>query len=812
MTEQASLPAGPSAEHLYALPLHPPEPLFGRGADLEAVQLPLKDRQAVLLYGTTGIGKTALAARLALQYGAVSTDVLWLEAADDSLDALLLRTAREYELDFDAATMSQADRIEAVRSVLRDQAPLVVIDGEIDPASARRFVEQCADDLPVIVTAPQPITGPWSLHAVNRLDADDAKAMLIHISGEALASTDPRVTELSGILAGHPLLITITGRQLGVTGVTPAAFIQRIPDMPAGEINHALAILMANYRLLPASLQGILLLLGSSFAGSATPALLAETTGAPVDVMTANLRELHERGLVYSRRQYEQDTFGTHELVQMFVHSFLSGKHQLEPMQARHMEGLLGFLDARTSQVDPDSQDQIAAEVGNILAAATFAAQDDQPDHLRRLAVLLSRGSDGGFATTRDFHPELRWIQYLADHPEAADQPLLSVLVPDMPQAEPTGLPGRTIEPGPEEATEPVVEAIPAVEDLLPQPGAIAEDLLPTADEADLSEPAAAADAPPAPTSIPESLSEPPAPLHKTDTRTDETDYQADGNIDDELAALETLARQSLEAENYEDVLAYIDQGMAIAEDAHNPRREAELLTILGDLQVMLHHDEGAESAYKEAIAALTPDEAWLEIALIMDKLGYLYVDQDRHTDAIKMWEQTVSIFERENQPNYMRDSYHNLSDAYAEMLQWSRAQLYQKRAVEQAQALNNDEMLYVELSRLGELYEASGQRDLAAAVYQRALDVSFRLDDQSRVGQNLLALARLWVDDTVQLNRVVQLLKAASQRLPDNADVRRLLSRAEKRQERLAGTTVTLLPPYPSLTDYAKPDTVTES
>ncbi len=62
-----------------------------------------------------------------------------------------------------------------------------------------------------------------------------------------------------------------------------------------------------------------------------------------------------------------------------------------------------------------------------------------------------------------------------------------------------------------------------------------------------------------------------------------------------------------------------------------------------------------------------------------------------------------------------------------------------------------------------------------------------------------------------MQINRAVQLLEGAVERLPENTDARRLLSRAKARQERLTGAGVTLAAPEPSLDAFALPLTDTQ-
>jgi hypothetical protein len=60
-------------------------------------------------------------------------------------------------------------------------------------------------------------------------------------------------------------------------------------------------------------------------------------------------------------------------------------------------------------------------------------------------------------------------------------------------------------------------------------------------------------------------------------------------------------------------------------------------------------------------------------------------------------------------------------------------------------------------------------------------------------------------VDDTAYLNRSLQLLQAASELLPDDTEVKRLLNRAKTRQERLLRAGITLPLAEESLEEFAR-------
>jgi len=151
------------------------------------------------------------------------------------------------------------------------------------------------------------------------------------------------------------------------------------------------------------------------------------------------------------------------------------------------------------------------------------------------------------------------------------------------------------------------------------------------------------------------------------------------------------------------------------------------------------------------------------------------------------MWEQTVPIFERIERPDLLRDALDKLGDTQAELMDWDVAQASYSRALALAQAAGDQQDTFDQFNKLAWVLESRGDRDGAVLYYRRALHLGFGLGNQEQVGQTELALARLLIDDTVHLNRSLQLLEAASQLLPDDTEAQRLLSRAKTRQERLA-------------------------
>lgn len=229
------------------------------------------------------------------------------------------------------------------------------------------------------------------------------------------------------------------------------------------------------------------------------------------------------------------------------------------------------------------------------------------------------------------------------------------------------------------------------------------------------------------------------------------------------------------------------------------------MLVVLGDLQSSLGQFDGAEHAYQEAIAAYRPSDAWLQIGSVLDKLGLVYWDQGRVKDALDMWNQTLPIFQRAERADLRLIALDRVGDAEAELGRWDSAQTVYEQALALAEASQDKWASYELVSKLAYVLETRGQRDAGLRLYRRALNMAFALDDPQELGETQLALARLLIDDTMQLGRTLQLLEAANQNLPDDTEVQRLLNRAKTRRERLLKAGVTLPLINDSLEDFAR-------
>lgn len=817
MNQQPRFSHGAPIHGSHNIPIELPDTIVAREDALQAIRRLLKTGAAVLVHGPMGVGKTVVVAALAAEYAELPGGVLWLDGAGDTARSLITRTARAYGLDVPAFREDLTDCCAQIRAQIQAQQPLIVLDGRLSMDGVREYVRECAAGVPLLLTHTVMAAGPWTPHHIAPLGREEALSLLRHYIEDTRSDDLSGVEPLVQALGGLPLSIKVAAYRLAA-GTTPDDFVAQIPDLPPGQKNRAISVLMAGYRLLPPELQGMVMLLGTAFAGEASEELLCDVSGARPDVLHRRMQQLVAHGFASARTVYGEPYYAVHELVHEFAQAFLRGKKRLNTMVIRYVQGLPAFLRRHADEHEDIHYDRLASEMPNVLGAGMYAATQGKVEFLREITRILGATRHEGFVAARGFEPELEWLRYLIDHPTAAEIGVLAE-APEPELVEDAAVDAFDLAP----VTRPL--AITEIDDDVARDAAADADekenereLLADADDfaeqEDETEPAIPADMP---EGLPEAVPEAGA---ADDVTTDVPDadepdathyeqaleqYQADGNVDDELAAIEALAKLSLKDENYEAVLAYLDRGTTLAHQTENPQREGEMLVILGDLQAELERLDGAEMAYKEAISALRPVEAWLEIGLTLEKLGTVYMRLRRVDEALGVWQQALPIFEKEDRPDLLRKVLNRLGDVYARRLDWQPAQMHYTRALELAENLNDDHARFVQLSKLADLMESSGNRQAAITYYWQALHLAFGLGDTEELGSTELALARLLIDDTVYLNRALQLLEAVVALLPDDSDAQRLLNRAQARRERLIRADVTLPLAEDSIQEHAR-------
>ncbi|HEX2622867.1 MAG TPA: AAA family ATPase, partial [Phototrophicaceae bacterium] len=379
-----------------ALPVMLPARLIGREAALAQVYAQLKENRPVLVYGAAGVGKTALAATLASAYAQQPGGVLWFNVDDDSLESLIVRVGRAYDVTDITSADNPTAMVGAVAAQLTQHKPLLVLDGTLDAQVAAKFVTRCADKLPVIMISQTPIEGPWTVIPLAPLEPTQAALMFKQEAALTTPEHDAAIVQVVTLLGNLPFAVGVAARAMLASKQTPAVYggiINQVKTTTGGSVTQA--VLAASFGALNGALQGVLLIMGATFRGEASSELLSLISGAPVESIQQAMNMLAQLRLVERINRYDAPYFRLHDLMYEFAQARLKSSDRLKDLQDKVRDATLAYAQKYAS-ASPEAYDRLATEMDNFLAAAAWAVEQGQRDVSTKL--LASLNSAGQFA------------------------------------------------------------------------------------------------------------------------------------------------------------------------------------------------------------------------------------------------------------------------------------------------------------------------------------------------------------------------------------------------------------------------------
>ena len=777
------------------LPIVPPPRIIGRNRELGQTFAQMRVGAAVLLHGPSGVGKSALAATIATAFTTFKGGVLWWTVNGASLEELVVATGRAYgerALTDHARPLELLDEAAALLS--REHKPLVVLDGQLDLDVAREFIRRVAPGVPLIFTAEEAGTGPWTPLAIGALSDEDALALFVDAAGYNTITPLTRA-DIQGVcsaLGGLPLALVLAARHVHAENITPGEFLGALPG---GGSPVALAGLPTILHQLPEALQGFLLTLGATFAGQASTALLAAAQLAPEETVGRVMEMLGARGLV---QRLQVDSTGVlyriHAAVHAYLQAWLAQGDRVTQYQNRLRDALLAYA-AQHGQDAREARASLLAEMPNLLGLAAQAAETDDGEALTRIAQALALAFAGG-----GFGYEIHWMRaHLATQggtpvdSDSLQMPLFEGEVPPSavqasPVAPVASAPVSTYDTSPFAPVEPAAEAVePSVAETA-DPGSpfqasspfATEEAEPEAEDiwAGMTPPSTAPDQEEPPEIMGEYLSGDPEDMPLEASAEEEEDA---GDLDELLAAGEAALASGNKARAG---AAYGALGHALlrhnrAEEAQEAYREAlnlyedlddadGMLVMLEALAGLALDDGDLEQAVTYATRAENLAAEWGEparhghlLALLGDirmELGEIGEAIDTYGAAIDMLEQAgdmlrLGVVQTKLGNAYLdQGSYPEAVDTLSRALKIFTAQ---GRVDFQGRVLGNLGTAY---GRLGQWLEAENRHKQALAIAQQAGD----LEEQERQLANLAYVAQGRGDRTALIASYRQALDLA--------------------------------------------------
>ncbi|MBZ0303049.1 MAG: tetratricopeptide repeat protein, partial [Anaerolineae bacterium] len=807
-----------------ALPVTVPPKLIGRDAVLGQVYTRLRENKPVLIYGAAGVGKTALAATLAAAYTEQPGGVLWFHVNDATIDQLIVRVGRAYDVTEIASSEHPMGMFGAVASTLNQHKPLIVLDGRLNEEVTRVFVERCADKLPILLLNQQAFgEDQWTTIQLEPLEAAPASALIKQAAGLP-AADNPEIDQLAQTLRHMPMALVLAGATLRATKQTPDQYRAALMQIPGyANADPSLVALTTAFRSLNSALQGLLLMMGAMFDGEASAALLSEVGNAPQATIEQAMRILAHQNLVELTTRYDMPYYRLHPLTHKFAQT-LAGEKRLADLQSKISDALLKDVQNDSGDADDQSFNRLAAEMDTILAAAAWGVQKNDLTVPNRFAMSLMQADD--FIAERGYVYELLKLRRMAatstsafpasdisPRPAAAFRAAQVIPPEDEAEDEDEDIEEEEIEEDEDFEDDEEEAAIPA-------PAFLSELFIDDEDDdlaydEDDEDEVSEAFIP----EIPEPEVETAIPVgdvaalraalltaRQKGDRDRQIDLlkamgqaQIDANQENEAIAtyteivalyedkdddrdlldiLDTLTALMVKTENAQPAIMHANRGIQLAEGLGDEDTRMHMYITLADARQQLGESQAAETAYGRALEIARNRGDTQNEAIILYKLGYAQLDNSDAEGASATWEQALRLFREQGKREYEGKVLGGLGSAYGEQERWSEAVRFHTSALHIAREVDDQTEESLQLNNLA--YAAVQAEDLAQAVlrYRQALHLAYDRDDREGIVSAIVDLAGLLVRSPRHLAIAQLLIEDAAALEPYDRDVNNLRQR----------------------------------
>jgi tetratricopeptide (TPR) repeat protein/adenylate kinase family enzyme len=769
---------------------------------LAKVYSDLKNDNAVLLYGAAGVGKTALAATLASAYSELPGGVLWLQVDGASLVELIVRVARAYGRSDIANSDNAVSRTEAVRELLSEEKPLLVLDGAPAPQATADFIARCADQNPVLITSDEPMESDWTAIQLTPLDADQSNAMLRQLAGidDGAPSMD-----LAIALSGSPFAVTIAAGAIKANKQSPADFHASMPKAPAGAAPPVdLLALTAAFRSLPSALQGLILMLGATYNGQGSGELLSMISSAPVEGVNQALGMLVSRNLIERITRGGTPYYRMHPLVKNFSESWLRGSNRLEGLQAKVRDSVVAYASRYSGQPQ-----KLAVEIDSFVATGRATTDAGDTDTANQLSVALMQAgtfvSDGGYAL------ELASLRRGSTKPVTGAFPAYQDAAAPTPVLPTADAMGDDFDEDIEDEFDDDFEEEPFAETELDE----TDDEF---DEDELGDDELEDDLPIARPAVLPPIDAPVAEmarlraalmqarqqgdqrrqaetlktiaaLHLRDGQANEaissysealTHFEAVNDRGEMLNVLQSLTELEMLTDSLPAAALHAARAAAIADQLGELGKQAQLLSLLGDARQQLGESEPAIRAYTQALELVRAANDARNEAVLLFKLGYAQLDNNDARTAADTWETALKMFKEQERRDYEGRVLGGLGTAYGDIARWTESINFHTSALYIAREVGDEQEEALQLTNLGFASVQANQLGQAVLRYRQALYLAYESDEREDVVSTTVELANVLVASPRHLLIAGLLVEEALKLDSNDRDLRKLKERIE--------------------------------
>lgn len=382
-----------------------PRRLIGRTEQAAQALALLCSGERVLLAGMGGIGKTALAAAVSADFiETTGQPAIWLEAGFQSARELFVALARPFNRH--QALLGQAEPAPLIMDLLTQHPGLLVIDDTWNASALFELLIAVPHAMPVLITSRQRIPIEGDIITVDRLTAEDARALLTFHAGRAVESSSA-TDSLMLMLGYHPYALEIAGKQLKVQpslsvndlmvryarGTREIAVPSGYGSIERQSIEH---VIRMSVDTVSDAARAILTIAGGLASARAALELIALALDVPLATLDTPFAELEAASLIEIDYQRAVSQYRMHDLVYSFCRDRF---RQQGGDRTRIIQAALAFLNRHSSDV-------LAVEGEFTTLMGVVRAALHQEDGLSAIKLVRAIMVDGYF-DARGYTPEL---------------------------------------------------------------------------------------------------------------------------------------------------------------------------------------------------------------------------------------------------------------------------------------------------------------------------------------------------------------------------------------------------------------------
>ena len=776
------------------LPLmHPGRPI-GRDDLLKTLLGALKQNEAVVLQGASGIGKTTVAVTIASAYAQqADQSVLWLSVNNPPFVELIARIGRAYQDNDISSSQNPLSKVGAVANLLSQHKPLIVLDGEIQADILTQFTERCGGNIPMLITNSTALDGDnWSNEAVGKLSDTDAALLFKQKSGIKDNKFDIDVYAIAKALNFEPYPLAIAARAMTASKQTPREYDKTLKEIvkSVGD-NGGVAALTASYRSLNQALQGLLLMLGATLRGEGSSAFLSMVGGVPQANIDQAMTILSQLYLVEKFDRYGESYYRLHGFVHSFLETWLRGSNRMDSLRDKIKDTMRKYIQHYSET--PDAYARLATEMDNFIATARWAASNGDRDLANAIVVALTQADD--FVQSEGYMYEMLLLRAIGSgstnafpaygSDAAADEQDLEdeELDYDLEDEELEELERANIEDDEEEDDEPDDSTFIPTDDVSLQ--TINIDQLRTAlhvarQNKEIHRQVQILKA-----------------IGKVQISQDREQeaiatyndaLQIFEENDDKEGMLETIDMLSgllTRTDNAQAAVVHVNRGLALAEDLNDKDTEMHLLTTLGDAHQELGESSDAVEAYESALVIARKRDDKQNEAVVLYKLGIAHLEDGDPDHAIQTLEQANDLFKQQGKRALEGQALGGLGSANAELQRWSEAVNYHTSALHISREVNDRDEEALQLSNLGQALVEAKRLPEALLRYRQALHVAYLTEKKDNIVSAIVELVTLMMKSLRLVPIAELLINDATNYDATDRDVIRIQDEIEEALER---------------------------